>query len=720
VTPSAQQETHEAAKNALKAGDFATAERLLCALLFERPNDAEAMCDLGTALVRQGRTDEAIATYERAITLAPRLARAHGNLGNALRARGETRGALAAYERAIAIQPSPAHYFNLGNLHREAGESERAIGRYREAIALAPNHAAAHHNLGRLLLERGDAAGAERTFRAALSALPAEPMLRAGLSSALLAQRRLDEALDVADDAELEHPESFEAARAVGNALAVMGDHEGAVEALARAQELAPQVAEVESDLGCSLLRLDRFEEAELALRSALERRPTAAHHANLAAALLAMGEHEESLAESAQAVELDPLHLAGISNYLLALHYGSATSPEELFARHVALGPRFGAPGPAPARDRDPERRLRVGYLSPDLRRHSVAYFVESLFASHTRAAFDVVLFVDSASDEVTARLRAHATESHDVWGTSDAELARLVERERIDVLVDLAGHTDGNRLALFAQRAAPVQVTYLGYPDTTGLAAMDVRVSDAHADPPGEADARCLERLARVPVCAWCYRPADEAPEVSPAPCVSRGFVTFGSFNASAKLDAPWLDVWARLLAALPDARLLVKARSMVDVRVRQRVGALFAARGVAAARLDLRGFAADMRGHLATYADVDIALDAFPYHGTTTTCEALWMGVPVVSRAGLVHASRVGKSLLSAVGHAELVAESDDDFIRIASELAADRARLTALRTSLREDVARSPLTDGPRLARALEDIYRAAWRRHVTGR
>jgi predicted O-linked N-acetylglucosamine transferase (SPINDLY family) len=297
-------------------------------------------------------------------------------------------------------------------------------------------------------------------------------------------------------------------------------------------------------------------------------------------------------------------------------------------------------------------------------------------------------------------------------IFGLGDEVVANLVRSDGIDILVDLSGHTGGNRLLVFARRPAPIQVTYLGYASTTGMTAMDYRLTDALADPPGMTDHLNVEKLWRLPVCAWCYEPPEDAPDIQPR---REGPITFGCFNAFAKINHKMVAMWADLLKRVPGSRLLLKSAGAGEVSARHRLGEQFAHRGISSDRLEMLGKIADLRGHLQLYGRLDVALDTFPYHGTTTTCEALWMGVPVVTLAGATHVSRVGVSLLTSAGFPELVAQTPEEYMFIASELAANRSRLDNLRAGMRSRLRSSPLIDGARFAADVEDAYRGMWRK-----
>jgi predicted O-linked N-acetylglucosamine transferase (SPINDLY family) len=349
---------------------------------------------------------------------------------------------------------------------------------------------------------------------------------------------------------------------------------------------------------------------------------------------------------------------------------------------------------------------------VSGDFFRHAVSYFIEPVLAAHDRVQFRILCFYSgTVQDEVTARLRSLCTAWRDVAALSDEALAASIREEGVDVLVDLSGHSKGERLLALARRPAPVQITWLGYLNTTGMAAMDYRLTDVVADPPGEPDRLHRERLLRLPECQWCYRPPADAPAVSPLTAHGTGRVTFASFNHFDKLSERCVGLWAKVLSNVPTARLAVfgvpaaeSADFLLDVFERE---------GLDIGRIDLRR-PLDFDAYLRARHEVDIALDSLPYNGATTTCESLWMGVPVVSRAGVAGAQRSGASLLGAVGLAELVAQSDDDYVEKARRLAADVTALAALRQGLRERVARSSLLDAERFVRQLESAYRQAWR------
>jgi predicted O-linked N-acetylglucosamine transferase (SPINDLY family) len=478
------------------------------------------------------------------------------------------------------------------------------------------------------------------------------------------------------------------------------------------------QRAVVCTTLAMVQLQLGQPEAAEGSCRRALQLSPDhVPAHNNLAQALKERGRLAESVAQQRIAVRLSPGDARRHSAMLFDLNYLEDLDAEDCAREHRQFGEFYGSPTQSPAglpNNRDPDRRLRVGYVSPDFRAHSVAFFLEPLLTAYDRGVVEITCYSSLATpDPMTHRLRGHADRWRDVWHLTDNQLSGLIRDDGIDILVDLAGHTANNRLRIFGMRSAPVQVTWLGYPNTTGLREMDYRLTDEWADPRGHGDDWHTERLIRLPRGFLCYKPLGDCP-VTPAPSLANGYVTFGSFNSGAKMNERVFDVWGGILAAIPDARLLLKARQLDSADWRRRFVESFARRGIESDRIELRGHAATLNEHLATYDRVDIALDTFPYNGTTTTCEALWMGVPVVALAGNRHAARVGVSLLYGLGLDELVAATPDAYRRVAVTLARDPGRLVAYRSTLRTRMNQAPLTDAAEFARDIEAAYRDMWR------
>ena len=556
-------------------------------------------------------------------------------------------------------------------------------------------------------LERDTAQQVQETLLAAAS------MHRGGDVRAAEAAYRL--VLGVAPD----HPDAL---HLLGLVCHQRNEHEQAVELITRAIAHQPQTAIFHNSLGAALERLLQLTEAVAHYRRAIALDPGYAQAwTNLGIALQRQARLHEAARAYRHAIELEPSRRSAHSHLLFCLSHVPDCDPETLAAEHVRWAERFADQLPPidghEACDLEPERRLRVGYVSPDFRHHPVASFIEPVIAAHDRAAVKVVCYSDARrTDEVTAHLRGLADDWVDATGLDDEALARRVRADGVDVFVDLAGHTQHHRLLAFARRPAPVQVSYLGYAATTGLRAIDYRITDGWADPEGTTEQLHSEQLVRLPGGFLCYRPPAYAPPVPGRPRTEPGAVVFGSFNKASKLTTEVTTLWARILRELPASRLVLKSVSFGDEATRHDFHARFAGDGVAPERVTLLPPVALPSEHLALYEQVDVALDPFPYHGATSTCEALWMGAPVVTRAGRAHAGRVGVSLLHAVGLEALVADTPDAYVATAVALARDTRRLTGLHGSLRERMRASPLCDAARIASELEDAYRTMWRRY----
>lgn len=462
-----------------------------------------------------------------------------------------------------------------------------------------------------------------------------------------------------------------------------------------------------------------RFGEAERALREAVRLHAGSANAAfNLAILLHKMGRIDEALAEVDRCLALAPDMIEAQRERLNILLYAEGSTPRSIFDAHRAIGRRVESgvtPTPLSARSRRESDRLRIGYISPDLRSHAVSHFFAPIIAAHSRDAVEVFCYAEvPVEDEVSRVIRGHAQDWFTTCGISDDDVARRIAADRIDVLVDLAGHSNGNRLGVLARRPATVQGTWIGYPATTGMDCVDFRITDAIADPPGLSDALHSERLLRLDPVFLCFAGPSDAPEPGPSPCPTAGHITFGSFNNIMKLSPSVVTTWSRILAAIPGSRLMIKSSSSIDRMATDGLMARFAEQGVAPDRVQCMPKSRMLADHYRLYGQVDIALDPFPYNGTTTTCEAMWMGVPVVALEGVVgrHAARVSASLLHAVGLDDLVAANLDEYVEIAVRLAADHEALARLRSGMRARMLGSPLMDARATARALENAYRGA--------
>lgn len=740
-----------------RAGHLAEAEALYRQILQTQPHQPDALHLLGMLAAQSERLDEGLRLIERAIALAPGRADYLNSRGEVLRALGRLDEAAGVYRQALTLKPDHlAAQLNLANVLQGQGHLQAAIAAYRQALSLGPNDAAVHNNLGialqasgklaealvhfqraraanpqsaEICFNLGNALKAEKqpsqaiaAYRNALALKPDYPEAWNNLGTALELEGAFTEAISAYQQAITHKPDYAEAYNNLGNMLWTQGDQDLAIGCFQQALAFKPDFAEAHSNLGTAFKRQNRLTEATAAHQRSLALAPDAAYtHLNLGNALLAQGKIEEAIAHYRRAVELKTDFAEAHSSVLLALHYDAGVDPSLMLTEHRRWAQHHALPAATliqpHANDPDRERRLRIGYVSPDFRAHSVAFFIAPILTRHDRQRGEVFCYANVRhADNVTARLRDAADHWRDIAFMSDAEVVTQIRKDRIDILVDLAGHTAHNRLCLFARKPAPIQVTYLGYPNTTGLSTMDYRLTDALADPPGKTEAFYSEELIGLPQGFLCYQPSVESPPVGRLPAPSAGYVTFASFNNATKVNQEVVRSWAGILEAVPDSRLILKASAFADEEARERLIAHFLAQGVGRQRLELIAWVSSSFKHLHHYHRVDIALDPFPYNGTTTTCEALWMGVPVITLAGETHAGRVGVSLLTRAGLPELIAESPEDYVKIAVTLASDLKRLTDLRQGLRERLQRSPLMDAAGFTRSLEQAYREMWRKY----
>jgi predicted O-linked N-acetylglucosamine transferase (SPINDLY family) len=645
-------------------------------------------------------------------------------------ARFHRQGALAAaeplYRQALEHRPDDADLWNgLGQVCQGLGRPDEAAACYERAERARPDDPVALNALGILLMQRGELGGAVARFERALEGRPDLVAVENNLGLALLNLGRVEEARLRFEQALRARPDLAELHNNLGLALQRLGRLEEARGRFGHAAGLRPDWADAHNNLGVALAALGRPDDALAGYERAARCNP--GHFGaltNLGNASLDQGRSAEAVAAFRQALAVRPGEAAVHSNLLLALHYcsdvglRSVLDEARLYARRHAE-PLAAAATAAPPRARPlAGQRLRVGYVSADFREHPAVRFLEPVLAAHDRGRFEIVCYSDVPHpDAATARLQGYADRWRSLVGLSDAEAAGVIRADAVDLLVDLAGHTAGNRLLVFARRPAPVLVSYLGYLGTTGLPVIDGYLTDANADPPGLADGCYQEPLIRLPVCALAYDPGP-APQVDPAPPALRtGRVTFGSLNNPAKVSDEVLGLWSRLLASVPGSVLLL--RTGAGRRAEGRLRDALAGHGIDPQRLLLAGRTASRAEYLELYHGIDVGLDPFPYNGLTTTCDALWMGVPVVSLAGLAGPSRQGVRVLRAAGLGRFVAETPSDYLEIARTLAGDLAGLAAIRSGLREGLSRSPLMDSARLTRDLEAAYRALWEARAGG-
>ena len=739
-----------------QAGQFAQAELLFRQILQVEPNHVDALHLLGLIFGQKGQTDQAVDYLQAAVRLKPDFAEAHNNLGNALAIQGRLAEAVASYQRALALKPQyvDAHS-NLCNALREqgrlaeagvpqalipgqetepdkssipqilavarshfqAGRLEEAEQLYRQILDVDPDHVDALNLLGVIAGQTNRIDRAIDCFRAALRLKPDFAEAQCNLGNVFVIQRRLPEAIECFRQSVRSKPDYAVAYSNLGNALREQGQLDEAVATLRQALRLAPGFADAHSNLGLALQAQGKSAEAQASFREG-EHFKAAEDHFQRGNTFKAHGRAAEAIACYEAAVQIVPDYTYAHDNLLYFLHYREGITLRELAAAHADFERKFGAPlrstGKPHANVPDPERRLRIGLVSPDLHRHPVGYFLIRCLENLDRQQAEVACYSNSADhDELTARIQAATANWRDTFDWTDESLAEQIRADGIDVLFDLAGHTKKNSLLVFARKPAPIQVTWAGYVGTTGLQAMDYILADRYEIPP-EAEAHHVERVLRMPHAYVCYEAPDYAPVVSPLPALKNGYVTFASFNNPAKINSGVVEVWARILCRLPNARLVLKYKGIAEPACAGRLVQMFATHGVDPGRVACLGNSphVDLLQH---YNDIDIALDPFPYNGGLTTLEALWMGVPVITRPGETFAGRHSLTHLSNLGLTQTIARNPNEYVTLAVSLAEDLPGLAALRAGLRERMASSPLCNGPRFADDFLQLLRSVWRK-----
>ncbi len=700
-----------------QAGNSAQAVRLIRQALLQNPRHPFAQNNLGLAIQAQGKLDEAAASFRKALSIKPDFADAYYNLGNVLQAQGKLDEAIASHNKALELQPNDADVLNnLGSALRSQGRLEEAVACYRKALTINPGSVQIHNNLGVALHEQGKADEAAIALGRAIAIRPGYVEAIDNLGKIFKSEGRLDEALACYQKSLALKPDNADACIAMGNVLQEEGRLGEAIASYHKAIELEPGYAEAHFNLGTTLYDLSQLSAARESLLKAIEIKPDYFEaHGNLGRALRNMGRLDEAIASFHKALQLKPGYALAYSS-LLFLHAYHGTLEA---AAYLSLARGWEqACVPAPEREAAAKRRfkrlpasgrrLKIGYVSGDFRQHAVSYFIEQLFARHDRSRVELYAYSTAGTrDAVTARLQDLTEHWVVVAGLSDTALRERIEADGIDVLIDLSGHTAHNRMGVFARRAAPVQVHYLGYFASTGLSQMDYFIGDAVLTPP-EMDPYFSEQVWRLPRIRASYDGKADAPGPGWRPDAT-GTLWVGSFSNLGKLTPETFVLWARVLHALPEAKLLLKTRALADAGNRRRILEAMAAQDIVPERIELQSseITPGWREHMAYYDRLDIALDPIGAHGGyTTTCDALWMGVPVITLEGDRMASRMTASILSAIGHPQWIATTEADYVDKVVALARDQEQRKALRTSQRELMAVSAMCDAKDLARKLE--------------
>jgi predicted O-linked N-acetylglucosamine transferase (SPINDLY family) len=628
--------------------------------------------------------------------------------------------ALRYLERALHLESNfPETYNNLGIVFCHQRRLDDAITSFHKAIDLNSNFTSAYNNLGITFQEKGDLDAAVACFKKALQTDSGYDNARYNLATALQEKGQFDDAIAYFQELLKSNPHDPETYNNLGVALRKKGQLDDAIACFQKALQLNNAQALTHYNLGYTFMKQYRLEEAVESFRSSLQIDPdSTVTLENLGNALVQQGKLDEGELFYRRAIQRKANYVTPYQALLMIMNYRSRYDPETVFAQHLAFAKQHAEPlFPREfiySNDCSCPRRLKIGYVSPDFRKHSVAYYIEPLLAAHSHEDFEIYCYSDvSGPDEITKRIGGNADHWHSIVGVSDERVANLIRSDAIDILIDLAGHTANNRILVFARKPAPIQASWIGYPATTGLSTIDYKIVDHITDPPGLTEQYYTEELIRLQGCFLCYLPYSKSPEIGELPALKNGHVTFGSFNNFAKVSSGVISVWARILKKIPESRLIMKAKSFADRVARQTALSSFTREGITEDRITLLSRVPSIKGHLDTYNGIDIGLDTFPYNGTTTSCEALWMGVPVITLAGNTHASRVGVSILSNVGLPELVARTPDEYVTLAVDLARNVNRMQSFREHMRDMMVHSPLCDARGFTEQLEMCYRMMW-------
>lgn len=669
----------------IETGDFTGAIASFEHALVIRRDWLDAAEKLGEASLHANDSNRAVHILEQLTACCPERVSARRLLAESYVKQGRLEKAALQFQEAIRHSDSDAHlHYQLGRTRLLQGRLSEASESLAVALALDPDHKAAWNERGAALLNLGETEAARSHFGEALKRNPHDPDALCNLALIHLLASEFDQAGKLCRRALQTTPDHAATHNLLGNVLRLQGKLQEAVSSFQQALHLNAAYTEA---------------------------------HNNLALSFQTQGRMEQAVAHYRRAVESRSNCVSAHSNLLLSLHYLPDNDLDKHFSEHLnwAEAHANSLPRMELANSPDPDRKLRVGYLSADFREHPVGTFIEPIITGHDPTQVEVACYSNvAAPDDLTRRLEA----SVDHWRTTnwrnDDEVARQIVSDGIDILVDLAGHTAGNRLQILARKPAPIQITYLGYGGTTGLETVDYRLTDSVADPVGEPR-RHTEELQRLQSGLLCFVPPTDAPPVAPSPVEKNGYVTFGSFNNPSKLNAHCIELWSRLLREISGSRMILKYPAFGDADTRDRCLNLFVEQGIAAERIEFRGGKLPLTDHYAAFGDVDIMLDSFPYSGSTTTCESLWMGIPVVTLRGKSFVGRISASILTTIGRAELIADSLDDYHQRVQALVASNSQLASIRSSLRGQMMSSSLCDPQGYTREIETVYRQVWRK-----
>ena len=741
------------------AQDLPQAQKHLKKLCKMVPNDFQAWYFLGSIKGQLGQFNDAIKALHKALRIEPSSTEALSILGLAFFSAGRHEEAITTYKKLLTFEPNNTDALgNLGAAYLVLEQYQQAIPLLQESLKLESS-AVTHANLGKAFHHIRSHDDAQKHLNAALDMEPSSLDALMILGEVSHEQGYYKEALKYYEDAIQYHPNTAEAWNNKALILYDLGKYKSALLALQHATQLRKNYLSAIINIGVCQIAMNDFNVAEKTFKQCIQISPASDEaHFHLGIIQKKLGNSQLALKSQTTALNINPknykahielgkiyqkmsYHKKSISqfrkahtlsqgspyqrdiamhNLLLSMNYAPNFSQEDIYNAHKNWGLQI----EKKVKKLIPEKittdnKLRIGYFSSDFKAHSVAYFIEPILANHDLKQFEIYCYSNVLKpDETTKRLRTYPVKWRKTCHMNDKVLLKQIIDDKINIFIDLMGHTANNRLSILASKPAPIQMTYLGYPNTTGLSSVDYRIVDKITDTKNDGHYH-TESLARLSGCFLCYKPSEDAPKVKDTPMENHGYITFGTFNNSVKITQEVVHLYSNILHATNNSRLVLKNKSFQDVNIRERYISMFKENEIDSSRLSFLSMTPTTIAHLDLYNTIDIALDSFPYNGTTTTCEALYMGTPVITFLGDRHSSRVSASLLTAIGHKELIAESEQDYVKLAIELANDTTRLKNYNENLRADMLESPLCDAPSFTHNLENLYKNVWENYCSG-
>ena len=704
-----------------QAGKYIDAEKLALSISKEFPKHQFAWKVLSAIYNRSNRLSEALFTIQKSVSLNPHDIDSQKNLAFILQHLGKFNEAEETYTKMLTLKCNHLEIYNyLGIMQHKQGKLIEAEESYKKMIELKPDLAEAYNNLGNNYKEQSKFIEAEKSFKKAIALKPKYVDAYYNMGIMLNKQQKHNEAEASYKKALELKPDHVKALNNLGNTYKEQSKFIEAEASYKKALELKPDHVEAYNNLGCMLNDQDKFVEAESYFSKAIALNPNYTEaYSNLGNTFQGLGKIKKAVQNYDKAIKLQIDYSKAYHNKNVCLNYSSLYSPLYIYKQHLKFEKQFGRfKSKLHLRTNIKKKnyeRLRIGYVSGDFREHSISYFFKPLLENHNAHVVETFCYYNNIFvDEITKSLMRNCDNWRSIFGIANSEVSKIIRADKIDILVDLSGHTDNNNLLVFAKKPAPIQVTWLGYPNTTGLSTIDYRFTDSITDPIGETDEFYSEKLFRLPNGFLCFQGNEKVLFQSELPCNRQDFITFGSFNNSSKLTPLVIDVWSKILHLVPNSRLILKCNKFKYNK--SYFYELFKNKGLDKDRLYLYEHLPNTKDHLELYNSIDIGLDPFPYNGTTTTCEALWMGVPVITLLGDRHVARVGASILTNISLQDFIAKDIDTYIKIALEISSNRKKLQEIRRTLRGRITKAPLCDARSFAVDVETAYKKMWQKY----